>query len=84
MRFAQFYTLSTGYIEGTVPPQYGDRKPIEACGDRAVLVLDARRNLENEVAEVAEVCKKRGFIGFSIHEGRNILDSKEVRKLQLI
>ncbi len=42
MLYAQFYQMSTGYIPGTIPPQFGEPQLIEASGDRSVIVLDGR------------------------------------------
>lgn len=69
--FAQFYQLSTGYVAGTIPPVFEEahKKPIEACGDRGVIILDARLSLSN-MREIAETeAHKRGYIGYSLHRG---------------
>lgn len=84
MRYVQFFALSTGYIKGTIPPQFGEKKPIEACGDRSVVILDMRRKIENDIPQIEEMCKQRGYIGYSIREGKSFTDSKEVRPLRLI
>ena len=47
MRYwVQFLQHSTGYIPGTVPPQFGKPELIDATGDRAVLILDGRNGQE--------------------------------------
>ena len=78
MRFAQFFTMSTGYIPGTIPPEFGTPKPIEACGSSSVLILDGRLSLHNASALAAQVAKERGYIGFSIHQGESFNRSREV------
>ena len=42
--FIQFYTLSAGYIQGTIPPKFdkAHAKPIEALGSDGVLFVDGR------------------------------------------
>ena len=40
--FAEFYTLSTGYIAGTIPPQFGKPELISATGDRSVIQIDEK------------------------------------------
>ena len=69
MLFAQFYQLSTGYISGTIPPQFGEKKVIEACGDRAVIILDGRilQSFNENIAR--QECLRRGYIGYSLHKG---------------
>lgn len=34
MIYAQFYQMSTGYIPGTIPPQFGEPQLIEVSGER--------------------------------------------------
>jgi len=69
MYYAQFFQLSTGYIAGTIPPQFGEKKPIEATGDRGVIILDGRES-KNNMHAVAEIeCNKRGFIGWQLFKG---------------
>ncbi|QDJ96223.1 hypothetical protein Xoosp13_36 [Xanthomonas phage Xoo-sp13] len=64
--YVQFWQLSTGYVEGSIPPQFGERKPIHATGDRSVVILDARQSYFTWKAIAADECKKRGYIGYSI------------------
>lgn len=80
MRYAQFFQLSTGYVRGTIPPVFDDahKKPIEACGDRAVIAIDGRINMESAKQIARRTCKERGYIGYQIHEGRNFLDFRPV------
>ena len=69
--FAQFYSLSTGYVAGSIPPIFEEtnKKPIEACGDRGVIILDARLSLKNMVHIAEDEARKRGYIGYSLHRG---------------
>jgi len=71
--FVEFYTYSTGYIAGTIPPQFGKPELIPATGDRSVIQIDSRLS-QNNVLRIAEIeCKKRGFIGYKILKGDNLL-----------
>ena len=78
MRFAQFWKMGTGYILGTIPPEFGTPKPIEACGSDGVLIIDGRLSLCNAAALAAKVAKERGYIGFSIYQGESFSRSREV------
>ena len=84
MRFAEFYHLSTGYIEGTIPPRFSPDhvKPIPACGDRSVLILDARNRMEVSAFAAEKECKRRGYVGFTINEGDSFTRSRLVRPYQ--
>lgn len=69
MKWIQFYHLSTGYIAGTIPPQFGEPKPIEACGDRSVIIIDARRRVDEHHRIATVEGKKRGYIGYTLNSG---------------
>ena len=86
MIYAEFYHLSTGYIEGTIPPQFSDnaRKPIPACGSDSVLKIDGRLNMRNRVLIATDVCRKRGFLGFTLNAGASFSRSREIRKYQSV
>lgn len=74
--YAQFFTISTGYIAGTIPPQFSAPTVIESCGDRSVIQIDARLTRRN-MGEIAESeCIKRGFIAWQIIGGNHLLDAK--------
>ena len=84
--FAFFYHNSTGYVTGSIPPAFHPShiRPIPATGSDSVLYLDARLNLSNAASIAREICKKRGFIGFTLNRGKTILNEKEVRPLELL
>lgn len=73
MQYAQFFNMSTGYIDGSIPPQFDDahKKPIEACGSDGVLTLDARCSPQFKHDVSAVTCKSRGFVGYRIYQGAN-------------
>ena len=64
MLYAQFYQKAVG-----------SGVPIEACGDRAVIILDARTPLRGYLLLVEAVAKERGYIGFTLHRGESFTRS---------
>ena len=78
MLYAQFYKNSTGYIEGTIPPQFGTPALIEACGDRAVIVLDGRVSPKSNGEIAAKECEKRGYKAWAIFRGDTFTHSKRI------
>lgn len=84
--YATFYTMSTGYVEGSCPPEFDDnnRKPIEACGDRSIIIIDGRTTKTNaqEIAKYA--CIVRGYVGYVLHHGDNIRDMKAIADYQSV
>lgn len=85
--YIQFKTLSTGYISGTIPPQFSKEyvKPIDRLGSDGVYYLDNRLSLDNMINKGFDLCKIRGNkVGFSIVRYSNsILDGKEIRTILL-
>lgn len=81
MRYAQFFTQSTGYVPGSVPPQFrADHvRPIEACGSDGVMYIDGRLGDERAVLEARATCKARGFIGFTMNAGPSLSDARVTR-----
>ena len=85
MRFATFYTLSTGYVAGSIPPRFdGEKKPIPATGSDSVFILDGRLSLNNCANVARDICRKRSFIGFTIESGETFTCAHVIRKLELI
>lgn len=60
MYFVQFYQKPV--------PGYGD-KPIEATGDRGVVILDGREARATHHAIARVECAKRGYEGYTLHKG---------------
>ena len=58
--YIQFKTLSTGYVEGTIPPIFKDenKKPIDLCGSDGVYILDGRLSLQSMVFATNVVLNK--------------------------
>lgn len=62
MLYAQFYQKAAwSWAE----------KPIEAIGDRSVIILDARFSLATNVNIAVNECRKRGFVAYAIFRGDN-------------
>lgn len=70
MYYVQFYQKPVIWREG----QSAD--PIEACGDRAVIILDGRERLVTHLAYSRDQCVKRGFVGFRLYRGESFTRSK--------
>ena len=61
MHFATFYQ-----------PSAIDRKElVEACGDRAVIVLDGRNNRPDHHRIAIATCKGRGYSAYQLHAGKS-------------
>lgn len=74
-RYIQFYCESTGYVKGSVPPNFdGPKYPIEAVGSDGVFVPDQRLNnlslhvLARNIIESKRKNKIRDFVGYSIEQ----------------
>jgi hypothetical protein len=76
-RYCQFLKMSTGYVEGSIPPIFSEEEkyPIDALGTDGVFVLDARKSLFNQVVDIelraAQLENVQHFIGFKIIESVN-------------
>lgn len=73
MIFAQFY--QTCWFTGL---------PIEACGDRSVIILDGRHTLADNISMAKEECKKRGYIGYIICRGETFTRSNAITEFKQI
>lgn len=86
MVYAQFYQLSTGCVPGTIPPRFdaAHRAPIEATGDRSVVVIDGRLSVDNMAQIAARECAKRGYVGWRIFKGSSFTNGPPVNAYQPI
>ena len=66
MIYAQFYHYG---LSGNL---------VEACGDRAVVIIDARLKPRTIGELAAEECKKRGYISWAIFKGESFTNSVRV------
>lgn len=72
MIYAQFFQRPATYAH--------DGKPwlIEACGDRSVVIIDARLNPKTIGRIAATECAKRGYVAWQIFKGDAFTRSKPV------
>ena len=63
MLYAQFYQKAAWPT--------GSEKLIEACGDRGVIILDARFAIVTNISIAIEECRKRGYLAYSLHRAEN-------------
>lgn len=82
--YIQLYTMSTGYIEGTIPPQFGSTKPIPACGDRGVIKVDGRLK-DRSIVEIAlQACRESEFIGYQVLKGSSLLQATPISQIFIV
>lgn len=80
MLYAQFHHMSTGYIQGSIPPRFdGEKKPIPACGSDAVQIIDGRYSIAHAAHIARQTCEIRGYVGFTIERGESFTRSTVVR-----
>ena len=80
MRYVQFFQMSTGYVQGSVPPLFyeNNRTPIKACGDRGVVRVDGRISRDRVAAIARRTAIERGYVGYQVLEGDSFLSAKPV------
>ena len=81
MKYIQFFTKSTGYISGTIPPQFSDNniKPIELLGSDGIFYLDGRCSLQSCINVGYNILpRKRIAIGFKIIQAQSLSDSGRI------
>ena len=66
MKYVRFFQKSA-----TTP-----HRLIEACGDRAVVILDGREATRSHHEIAREECEKRGYLAYQLHKGDNFLRSQ--------
>lgn len=78
--YCEFKHLSTGYINGTIPPQFSkdNVKPIPMCGSDSVMVLDARKNVYNMVEDCIKRMEQLKAVGFTIIAATSFRDKGRV------
>ena len=81
--YIQFKSLSTGYIQGSIPPKFSKEniKAINSLGSDGIYYLDNRLSLENMINKGFNLCTERGNkVGFSIVKYYDrIQDGKEIK-----
>ena len=82
--YIQFKTLSTGYVEGTIPPIFKDenKKPIDLCGSDGVYILDGRLNIHSMISKALDVFKnhisKKYIVGFDIIKSTRFVNDGKI------
>lgn len=86
MIYAQFWHMSTGYVSGSIPPRFEEsaKRPVPACGDRSVIILDGRNSREHQIAIARQECAKRGYVGFTLEDDRRSVSNSEIRALEMV
>jgi len=69
MIYAQFYHYG---LSGNL---------VEACGDRSVVIIDARLKSRTIGEIAAKECKKRGYIAWAIFKGESFTNSVRVSEI---
>ena len=81
--YAILQVLSTGYIQGSIPPQFSEnnKKPIDACGSDAIVHLDGRKsiyNLQNDVRYHIDKMRRSDVVRFRIVKTNTFLKNERV------
>lgn len=58
--------------------------PIEACGDRACIILDGRERAGSWDIIARKEAQARGFIGYRLERGERLQDTRPIGKLILL
>jgi len=87
--YCQFKVLSTGYISGTIPPQYSEdnKKPIDMLGSDGVYILDARKNINSLMSDcVLRLNKLRlnHIVQYEIIRSEDFYEGKVLYKSELL
>jgi hypothetical protein len=56
-------------------------KLIEACGDRAAIILDGRNTTDTHKHIAAHECKNRGFVAYQLHKGDSFTRSNPISQI---
>lgn len=87
MRYVQLFKNSTGYVPGSIPPEFSPRhvKPIPDVGSDAVMRLDGRFSMQT-CARFARVAanNRAGCVGFAIYAGSSYGDSRVIREYETV
>lgn len=80
--YCQFKVLSTGYVQGTIPPQFKEenKRPINMLGSDGVFILDGRKSLDNLIIDSKNRAEKllQKIVGFEIVQAGSFLDKGKV------
>ena len=82
--YCQFKTLSTGYVQGSCPPQFKDdlKKPIDLLGSDGVYILDGRNNLNTMINDchnrLNKLINENHIVGFEIIRAERFTDNGKI------
>jgi len=62
MYFATFFQFAVWPV--------GTDKVIEACGDRATIILDGRESIRSHALIASRTAREQGYVGYKLHKGR--------------
>ena len=81
--YATLQILSTGYIQGSIPPEFSDdnKKPIDMCGTDSIVNLDGRKsiyNLQNDVRTQINKMRRSDIVKFRIVKAAQFLRNERI------
>ena len=80
--YCQFKTLSTGYIEKSMPPKFDNayKKPTDMLGSDGVFILDGRNNLDTMINDCEQRANKmlKKPIGYEIIKADRFTDNGNI------
>ena len=81
--YAVLQVLSTGYISGTIPPQFNEnnKQPIDMCGTDSIVNLDGRKsiyNLQDDVRTHINKIRRSDIVKFRIVKTNDFLRNERV------
>lgn len=81
--YCQFKVLSTGYVAGTIPPQFDEnnKKPIDLIGSEGVYILDGRNSLNTLIYDSRlrlDKMRRKDIVSFEIIKAERFTDNGKV------
>ena len=71
MHYAQFYNQTPKGL-------------LEACGDRAVIILDGRESQWKQEHTAKQECAKRGYVAFRLYKGESFTRSWPISQITIL
>lgn len=76
MHFATFFQKSAWPV--------GSSELVEACGDRATIVLDGRESQSAHERIAREECQKRGYVAWQLHKGDSFTRANPITRIHKV
>ena len=81
--YCQFKVLSTGYIAGSIPPQFSEdnKRPIDLLGNEGVYILDGRKSIPSLIDDCRlklDKMRNASVVCFEIIRADSFLDNGKV------